>query len=59
MAATPKHRKSNRLRAARRAHKKAVVPQLIKLENGRLVPMHMVTKLNPVKKGIRFIATKE
>lgn len=59
MAATPKHRKSNRLRAARRAHKKAVVPQLIKLENGKLVPMHTVTKENPTKKGIRFIASKE
>jgi ribosomal protein L32 len=58
MAATPKHRKSNRLRAARRAHKKAEVPQLVRLENGRYVPMHTVTKLNPEKKGIKFIATK-
>lgn len=61
MGATPKHRKSNRLRGARWAHirQRLQKVQLVKLDNGKHVPMHTVTPENPIKNGVRFLASKQ
>jgi len=63
MAATPKHKRSKTRQRTTRAQKwqtwaRNNVPQLVKLENGRLVPAHTVTPLNPVYKGVKFLRGK-
>ena len=56
MAALPKRKRSKHKQRTTRsqASHKAKHPLLVVAENGKKVPAHMVTKENPIYKGIRF-----
>ena len=56
MAALPKRKRSKQSQRTTRSQPghKAKHPLLVVAENGKKVPAHMVTKDNPVYKGVRF-----
>jgi len=57
MAALPKRKRSKQNQRTTRSQPshKAKHPLLVKAENGKVVPAHMVTKDNPVYKGVKFL----